>query len=75
MAKEAKTKLGKILSEYGLKQIDLVYMIEHKTGKWIPPDRISLLVSGKQTNVELDTLRTIAKTLEVSVTEIIDDDI
>ena len=75
MAKEVRTKLGRILQEYGLKQIDLVYMIEHKTGKWIPPDRISLLVSGKQKNVELDTLRTIAKTLEVPVTEIIDDEI
>jgi len=74
MAKEAKTKLGKILQEYQLKQIDLVYLIEHKTGKWIPPDRISLLVSGKQKNVELDTLRIIAKTLEVPVTEIIDEE-
>lgn len=73
MAKEAKTKLAKLLKEYQLKQIDLVYMIEHKTGKWIPADRISLLVSGKQTNVELDTLRTIAKTLDVPVTDIIDD--
>lgn len=73
MAKEAKTKLGRLLADYQLKQIDLVYLIELKCNAWIPPDRISLLVSGKQTNVELDTLRIIARALEVPVTDIIDD--
>jgi len=73
MAKEATTKLGKLLSEYNLKQIDLVYLIEMKCNTYIPPDRISLLVSGKQRNVELETLRKIARALEVPVTDIIDE--
>lgn len=73
MAKEVKTKLGLLLQKYGLKQIDLVYLIELKCGVWLPPDRISLLVNGKQENVELKTLRVIAKALEVPVTDIIDD--
>ncbi len=73
MAKDVKTKLGRLLADYQLKQIDLVYLIELKCGVWLPPDRVSLLVSGKQTNVELDTLRTIARALEVPVTDIIDD--
>ena len=67
------TKLSKLLADYGLKQIDLIALIEVKQGKVIPKGRMSNIVSGKQRNVELDTLRVIARALEVPVTDIIDE--
>lgn len=67
-----KTKLGNLLSEYEITQTQLYYLIIEKTGKTIGLDRISKMVNGKLTNYSIDTAKTIAKTLGVSVEKIID---
>lgn len=61
-----------LLEDIGLSQSDLYYMIIDRTGKTIGMDRISKMVNGKLTNYSIETAKTLAKTLEVGVEDIID---
>ena len=65
------TKINKILIESGLTQTDLFNLIQ-LTGKNIGKDRISRFVSGKQTNMHIDTLKVFAQALGVTIDEIVD---
>jgi DNA-binding Xre family transcriptional regulator len=65
------TKINKILIERGLTQTDLFNLIQ-LTGKNIGKDRISRFVSGKQTNMHIDTLKVFAQALGVTIDEIVD---
>lgn len=70
--KEPTTKLGKFLQDNGITQLDLYYLIQFKMGKEIGMDRISNLVNGKKTNINMDTAKTICKALEVTYDDIFD---
>jgi DNA-binding Xre family transcriptional regulator len=65
------TKINKILIERGLTQTDLFNLIQ-LTGKNIGKDRISRFVSGRQTNMHIDTIKVFAKALGVAIDEIVD---
>lgn len=65
------TKINKILIERGLTQTDLFNLIQ-LTGKNIGKDRISRFVSGKQTNMHIDTLKVFSQALGVTIDEIVD---
>lgn len=65
------TKINKILIERGLTQTDLFNLIQ-LTGKNIGKDRISRFVSGRQTNMHIDTLKVFASALGVTIDEIVD---
>jgi DNA-binding Xre family transcriptional regulator len=65
------TKINKILIERGLTQTDLFNLIQ-LTGKNIGKDRISRFVSGKQTNMHIDTLKVFAQALGVTIDEVVD---
>lgn len=65
------TKLHRILMERGLTQTDLYYLIQD-TGKTIGKDRISRIVNGKHKNYHIDTARTIASALGLSIDDIVD---
>jgi DNA-binding Xre family transcriptional regulator len=65
------TKINKLLIERGLTQTDLFNLIQ-LTGKNIGKDRISRYVSGRQTNMHIDTLKVFAKALGVTIDEIVD---
>ena len=71
--KEPTTKLGKFLQDNGITQLDLYYLIQFKTGKEIGMDRISNLVNGKKTNINMDTAKTICKALEVTYDDIFEE--
>jgi DNA-binding Xre family transcriptional regulator len=71
---KSETKLAKFLVANELSQQDLYYLIQFKTGKHIGMDRISNLVNGKKTNINLDTAKAICKALEVGLDDIIDID-
>ncbi len=60
--------------ENGITQLDLYYLIQFKMGKEIGMDRISNLVNGKKTNINMDTAKTICKALEVTYDDIFDVD-
>jgi len=70
--KEPTTKLGIFLQDNGITQLDLYYLIQFKMGKEIGMDRISNLVNGKKTNINMDTAKTICKALEVTYDDIFD---
>ena len=65
------TKLAKILREQNLTQNDLYYLIQSTTGKTIGFDRISKMVNGKL-NYTIETAKILAKTLSVTLDEIVD---
>jgi len=65
------TKLSLILSEQGLSQIDLFYLIQSQTGKTIGLDRISKMANGK-INYTIETAKIIAKTLDVTLDRLVD---
>lgn len=69
---EPKTKLAKFLIANQLSQMDLYYLIQIKTGKHIGMDRISNLVNGKKTNINIDTAKIICKSLEATFDDIFD---
>ena len=69
--KEPTTKLGKFLQDNGITQLDLYYLIQFKE---IGMDRISNLVNGKKTNINMDTAKTICKALEVTYDDIFEVD-
>lgn len=73
-AKKPTTKLGKFLQDNGITQLDLYYLIQFKMGKEIGMDRISNLVNGKKTNINMDTAKCICKALEVTYDDIFDVD-
>lgn len=71
---KSQTKLAKFLIANEISQQDLYYLIQYKTGKHIGMDRISNLVNGKKTNINMETAKAICKALEVTLDEIIDMD-
>ena len=71
---QSSTKLAKFLIDNNISQIDLYYLIQYRTGKHIGMDRISNLVNGKKTNINIDTAKTICKALDVTLNDIIDMD-
>lgn len=67
------TKLAKLLILKGMTQQELYNLVQTKTGKQIQLYRISTMVNGKLTDYKVSTARILAKTLEVSTDEIIED--
>jgi DNA-binding Xre family transcriptional regulator len=67
------TKLAKLLILKGMTQQELYNLVQSKTGKQIQLYRISTMVNGKLTDYKVSTARTLAKALEVSTDEIIED--
>lgn len=67
-----KTKLGRLLTQMEITQMDFYKLIQYKTGKTIGMDRISNMVHGKLTNYNIQTARVMASTLGVKVDEIIE---
>jgi len=70
--KKPTTKLGRFLQDNDITQLDLYYLIQFKMDKEIGMDRISNLVNGKKTNINMDTAKTICKALEVTYDDIFD---
>ena len=69
---EPKTKLGRILKENEMEQLDLHKLILYKTGKTIGLDRISHIVSGKKKNYTLETAKTICEALGITLNDLVD---
>ena len=69
---EPKTKLGKILLDNDMEQLDLYKLIIYKTGKTIGVDRISHIVSGKKKNYTIQTAKTICKALGITLNDLVD---
>ncbi len=67
------TKLAKLLILKGMTQQELYNLVQAKTGKQIQLYRISTMVNGKLTDYKVSTARILAKALEVSTDEIIED--
>jgi len=70
---ENTTKLQRILIQRGFSQSDLQKKVLVNTGIKIEPYRVSKIVNGSIKNYFTDTARAIAKTLEVSIEEILED--
>lgn len=70
--KEPKTKLGRILLENEMEQLDLYKLIIYKTGKTIGVDRISHIVSGKKKNYTIQTAKTICEALGITLNDLVD---
>jgi DNA-binding Xre family transcriptional regulator len=69
---EPKTKLGKILLDNDMEQLDLYKLIIYKTGKTIGVDRISHIVSGKKKNYTIQTAKTICEALGITLNDLVD---
>lgn len=69
---EPKTKLGRILLENDMEQLDLYKLIIYKTGKTIGVDRISQIVSGKKKNYTIQTAKTICEALGITLNDLVD---
>lgn len=69
---EPKTKLGRILLENDMEQLDLHKLIIYKTGKTIGVDRISHIVSGKKKNYTIQTAKTICEALGITLNDLVD---
>lgn len=69
---EPKTKLGRILLENDMEQLDLYKLIIYKTGKTIGVDRISHIVSGKKKNYTIQTAKTICEALGITLNDLVD---
>lgn len=67
------TKLAKLLILKGMTQQELYNLVQQKTSSVIQLYRISTMVNGKLTDYKVSTARTLAKALEVSTDEIIED--
>lgn len=67
------TKLAKLLILKGMTQQELYNLVQQKTSRVIQLYRISTMVNGKLTDYKVSTARTLAKALEVSTDEIIED--
>jgi len=70
---ENTTKLQRLLIQRGFSQSDLQKKVLVNTGIKIEPYRVSKIVNGSIKNYFTDTARAIAKTLEVSIEEILED--
>jgi DNA-binding Xre family transcriptional regulator len=70
--REPKTKLGRILLENDMEQLDLYKLIIYKTGKTIGVDRISHIVSGKKKNYTIQTAKTICEALGITLNDLVD---
>jgi len=70
---ENTTKLQRLLIQRGFSQSDLQKKVLVNTGIKIEPYRVSKIVNGSIRNYFTDTARAIAKTLEVSIEEILED--
>lgn len=70
--REPKTKLGRILQENEMEQLDLYKLIIYKTGKTIGVDRISHIVSGKKKNYTIQTAKTICEALGITLNDLVD---
>ena len=66
------TNLSKILKERGLTQTDLFSIIKESGEKPIGKDRINKMVIGKQDNYTIQTAKTLARVLNVTLDELID---
>ena len=66
------TKLAKILIDRKMSQRDLQRAIKDKSGEFIGDDRISRMVNGVLTNLQVNTARIIANTLDVSIDDIVE---
>lgn len=66
------TKLAKILIDRKMSQRDLQRAIKDKSGVFIGDDRISRMVNGVLTNLQVNTARIIANTLDVSIDDIVE---
>lgn len=66
------TKLGRILIENEMEQLDLYKLIIYKTGKTIGVDRISHIVSGKKKNYTIQTAKTICEALGITLNDLVD---
>ena len=69
---QPKTKLGRILKENEMEQLDLHKLIIYKTGKTIGLDRISHIVSGKKKNYTIQTAKTICEALGITLNDLVD---
>ena len=69
---EPKTKIGKILLDNDMEQLDLYKLIIYKTGKTIGVDRISHIVSGKKKNYTIQTAKTICEALGITLNDLVD---
>ena len=65
------TKLAKILEDRKMTYRDFQMTVYEKTGYYIGFDRISKIVSGKQSDILLSTAKKIAESLNVTVEEIV----
>jgi len=65
------TKVKKILMERDLTQTDFYHLIK-ENGKEIGKDRINKIVKGTITNYHVDTAKTLAKALNVTLDEIVE---
>lgn len=70
--REPKTKLGRILLDNDMEQLDLYKLIIYKTGKTIGVDRISHIVSGKKKNYTIQTAKTICEALGITLNDLVD---
>lgn len=66
------TKLQRILRMRGLTQTDLFNLIQDSDYNNIGQDRINKLVLGKQTNYTIETAKTLAGVLGVTINDIVD---
>lgn len=69
------TKLYRILLERGMTQRDLQRAIIDKYGIKLGDDRICKMVNGTLKNIHIKTAKLVASTLEVSLDDIIEDDV
>lgn len=66
------TKLQVILRTRGLTQTDLYNIIKDSHHKNIGHDRINKLVNGKQPNYTIETAKTIADVLDLTINDVVD---
>jgi antitoxin component HigA of HigAB toxin-antitoxin module len=67
-----KTKLALLLEERGLTQTDLYNLIKDSGEKPIGKDRINKMVMGRHQNYTVDTAKTLARVLGVTLDELVE---
>jgi transcriptional regulator with XRE-family HTH domain len=70
MGKE-KSKLGRLIKEKGLTQIQFAEMVFQKRGYFIAPTNLSNYCSGYKTIKKIETAKIFAEVLEVQITDIL----
>jgi transcriptional regulator with XRE-family HTH domain len=66
------TKLKSLLKEKGIRQQELIDIIEQNTGFKIGRDRISRICTGKSLNFSMETAVMISQALNVPIDEIVE---